>query len=52
MLALSPETRCSQYTVIVKIQPPNSGILTTMNPFVTKFDQVLNLVEKGADDFE
>ena len=28
---------------------PNGGILTALNLFTTKFDQVLGLVEKRAD---
>ncbi|KAF9501143.1 XPA-binding protein 1 [Pleurotus eryngii] len=31
---------------------PNGGILTALNLFTTKFDQVLNLVEKRADDVD
>lgn len=31
---------------------PNGGILTTLNLFTTKFDQVLGLVEKRADTVE
>lgn len=46
------------YCVITK-QPwnrynlgPNGGILTSLNLFTTKFDQVLSLVEKRADTVE
>lgn len=31
---------------------PNGGILTALNLFTTKFDQVLSLVEKRADTVE
>ena len=31
---------------------PNGGILTALNLFTTKFDQVLDLVEKRADTVE
>lgn len=31
---------------------PNGGILTALNLFTTKFDQVLSLVEKRADAVE
>jgi hypothetical protein len=31
---------------------PNGGILTALNLFTTKFDQVLELVEKRAEDVE
>lgn len=31
---------------------PNGGILTALNLFTTKFDQVLELVEKRADTVE
>ena len=31
---------------------PNGGILTALNLFTTKFDQVLDIVEKRADDVE
>ena len=31
---------------------PNGGILTALNLFTTKFDQVLNLVEKRSDTVE
>ncbi|TFK38376.1 XPA-binding protein 1 [Crucibulum laeve] len=31
---------------------PNGGILTALNLFTTKFDQVLELVEKRADDVD
>ena len=31
---------------------PNGGILTALNLFTTKFDQVLGLVEKRADTVE
>lgn len=31
---------------------PNGGILTSLNLFTTKFDQVLNLVEQRADSVE
>jgi hypothetical protein len=31
---------------------PNGGILTALNLFTTKFDQVLGLVEKRADAVE
>lgn len=31
---------------------PNGGILTALNLFTTKFDQVLDLVEKRADSLE
>lgn len=31
---------------------PNGGILTALNLFTTKFDQVLGLVEKRADELE
>ena len=31
---------------------PNGGILTCLNLFTTKFDQVLDLVEKRADSVE
>lgn len=31
---------------------PNGGILTALNLFTTKFDQVLDLVEKRAEDVE
>lgn len=31
---------------------PNGGILTALNLFTTKFDQVLDLVEKRAETVE
>lgn len=31
---------------------PNGGILTALNLFTTKFDQVLGLVEKRAEEVE
>ena len=31
---------------------PNGGILTSLNLFTTKFDQVLELVEKRASSLE
>ena len=31
---------------------PNGGILTSLNLFTTKFDQVLSLIEKRADTVE
>jgi Conserved hypothetical ATP binding protein len=31
---------------------PNGGILTALNLFTTKFDQVLDLVEKRAESVE
>jgi hypothetical protein len=31
---------------------PNGGILTALNLFTTKFDQVLEIVEKRADTTE
>lgn len=31
---------------------PNGGILTALNLFTTKFDQVLDIVEKRAEDVE
>ena len=31
---------------------PNGGILTALNLFTTKFDQVLDIVEKRADTVE
>jgi hypothetical protein len=31
---------------------PNGGILTALNLFTTKFDQVLELIEKRADTVE
>ena len=31
---------------------PNGGILTALNLFTTKFDQVLSLVEKRANTVE
>ena len=29
---------------------PNGGIVTSLNLFATKFDQVLNLIEKRSED--
>ena len=31
---------------------PNGGILTALNLFATKFDQVMDLIEKRADTVE
>ena len=31
---------------------PNGGIVTSLNLFATKFDQVLNLVERRSEDCE
>jgi len=31
---------------------PNGGILTALNLFTTKFDQVLSLIEKRSDSIE
>ena len=31
---------------------PNGGIVTSLNLFATKFDQVLNLIEKRSEDCE
>jgi hypothetical protein len=31
---------------------PNGGIVTALNLFTTKFDQVLDLVEKRADSVQ
>ncbi len=31
---------------------PNGGITTSLNLFVTRFDQVLDLLERRADDLD
>jgi hypothetical protein len=45
--ALSAELVPSRYNL-----GPNGGILTALNLFTTKFDQVLHLVEKRAENVE
>jgi hypothetical protein len=41
------EVDCARYNL-----GPNGGILTALNLFTTKFDQVLSLIEQRADSVE
>ena len=50
----SPLAWVTNWTCVVKRYNlgPNGGILTALNLFTTKFDQVLDLVEQRADSVE
>jgi hypothetical protein len=49
---LCPRAADAQAPVLRYNLGPNGGILTALNLFTTKLDQVLEIVEKRAEDVE